>query len=81
MNRIDGLDTRYVAPSPNKQLQRTVIPQHMRATSASFHYALAVRSKGQRAAAELRRDTTRTTFRVALVDVRLRLSCASLTAS
>ena len=41
--------------SPNKQLQRTVIPQHVRATSASFHYALVARLTRQRAAAELRR--------------------------
>jgi hypothetical protein len=42
-------------PAPNKQLQRTVIPNHWRAASASFHYALAVRWIAQRAAAELRR--------------------------
>ncbi len=41
--------------TPNKQLQRTVMPQHRRAASASFHYALAARWLGQRAAAELRR--------------------------
>jgi predicted N-formylglutamate amidohydrolase len=39
----------------NKQLQRTVIPNRMRATSAPFHYALAARWIAQRAAAELRR--------------------------
>ncbi len=39
----------------NKQLQRTVIPQHRRDASASFHYALAASSNRQRAAAELRR--------------------------
>jgi len=39
----------------NKQLQRTVIPQHVRAASASLHYALAARITRQRAAAELRR--------------------------
>jgi hypothetical protein len=38
----------------NKQLQRTVIWVHMRAASASFHYAHAARWLGQRAAAELR---------------------------
>jgi hypothetical protein len=41
----------------NKQLQRTVQPETWRAASASFHYALAARSIGQRAAAELRRYT------------------------
>jgi len=40
---------------PNKQLQRTVRPAERRAASASFHCALAARSKRQRAAAELRR--------------------------
>ena len=41
--------------SPNKQLQRSVIPNRWRAASASFHYAHAVRWTAQRAAAELRR--------------------------
>jgi hypothetical protein len=41
----------------NKQLQRTVIRRHVRAASASFHYALAARWTAQRAAAELRRYT------------------------
>jgi hypothetical protein len=44
-------------PPPNKQLQRTVIPQHVRAASAPFHYALAARWTARRAAAELRRYT------------------------
>jgi hypothetical protein len=35
-------------------LQRTVQPRHRSAASASFDYALAARSVGQRAAAELR---------------------------
>ena len=39
----------------NKQLQRTVIPQHVRAASASFHYALAARWTRGHAAAELQR--------------------------
>jgi hypothetical protein len=39
---------------PNKQLQRTVIPQHVRAASASLHYVLAARFTRQRAAAQLR---------------------------
>jgi hypothetical protein len=43
------------AMSPNKQLQRTVIPHRWRAASASFHYAHAARWTAQRAAAELRR--------------------------
>jgi hypothetical protein len=38
----------------NKQLQRTVIPRHVRAASAPLHYALAPRFTRQRAAAELR---------------------------
>jgi hypothetical protein len=41
-----------------KQLQRTVIPRHVRAASASFHYARALRITRQRAAAELRRYAT-----------------------
>jgi hypothetical protein len=41
----------------NKQLQRTVIPNRMRAASAPVHYALAPRFTRQRAAAELRRYT------------------------
>jgi hypothetical protein len=44
-----------IALPPNKQLQRTVQPRRGRAASASFHCALAARSIGQRAAAELRR--------------------------
>jgi hypothetical protein len=39
----------------NKQLERTVMRRHVRAASAPFHYALTARSKGQRAAAQLRR--------------------------
>jgi hypothetical protein len=42
---------------PNKQLQRTVIPNRWRAASASFHYAPAARWTLGRAAAELRRYT------------------------
>jgi hypothetical protein len=41
--------------TPNKQLQRTVKPQRVRAAGASFHYAPAARWTAQRAAAELRR--------------------------
>jgi len=40
---------------PNKQLQRTVIPNHGRAASAPPHDALAARGIRGRAAAELRR--------------------------
>jgi hypothetical protein len=47
-----------MTPAHNKQLQRTVIWRHMRAASASFHYAHAARWLGQRAAAELRRSAT-----------------------
>jgi hypothetical protein len=39
----------------NKQLQPTVIPQHVRAASAPFHYALAARWTARHAAAQLRR--------------------------
>jgi hypothetical protein len=39
----------------NKQLQRTVIPNHWRDASASFHYALAPRWTRNHAAAQLRR--------------------------
>ena len=42
-----------------KQLQRTVERYRGRAASAAFHYALAARSKPQRAAAELRRYAAR----------------------
>ena len=41
--------------TPNKQLQRTVIPYGGDVASAPFHYALAPRVIRQRAAAELRR--------------------------
>jgi len=44
-----------MTPAHDKQLQRTVIRRHMRAASASFHYAHAARWLGQRTAAELRR--------------------------
>jgi hypothetical protein len=40
---------------PNKQLQRTVTRRRGDGASASLHYALAPRFKGQHAAAELRR--------------------------
>jgi hypothetical protein len=46
---------RVAGTSPNKQLERTVIRRCVRAASAPFHYALAARSIGQRAAAQLRR--------------------------
>ena len=42
--------------APNKQLQRTVIPNRWGAASASFHYAHAARWTRGRAAAELRRS-------------------------
>ena len=41
--------------APNKQLERTVIRQRVRAASASFHCAHAARWTGRRAAAQLRR--------------------------
>jgi hypothetical protein len=41
--------------SHNKQLERTVIRQRVRAACASFHYAHAARWTAQRAAAQLRR--------------------------
>ena len=44
--------------SPNKQLQRTVTRRRGDTASAPFHYALAVRFKRQRLAAELRRSAT-----------------------
>jgi len=43
----------------NKQLQRTVTRRRGRGACASFHYAHAPRLTRQRAAAELRRYTTR----------------------
>jgi hypothetical protein len=39
----------------NKQLQRTVICRHVRASSALLHYALDARFARQHAAAQLRR--------------------------
>jgi hypothetical protein len=44
--------------SPNKQLQRTVIPNRWRAARASFHCAHTARWTAQRAAAEPRRSAT-----------------------
>jgi len=41
--------------APNKQLQRTVVPNRWRAVGASFHYAPTARWIARRAAAELRR--------------------------
>ena len=41
-----------VVPTPNKQLQPTVIPNRMRAASAPFHYAPAARQTRGHAAAE-----------------------------
>jgi hypothetical protein len=40
---------------PNKQLQRSALPQHVRVARAPFHYARASRWPRGRAAAELRR--------------------------
>ena len=42
---------------PNKRLQRTVTRRHVRAASASLHYAPAARITRQRAAAEPQRYT------------------------
>ena len=47
----------------NKQFELTVIRRHVRAASASLHYAVAARWSAQRAAAELRRYTARTAYR------------------
>jgi hypothetical protein len=47
--------TEVVAARYDKQLQRTVIRQHVRAASAPFHYAPASPFTRQHAAAELRR--------------------------
>jgi hypothetical protein len=44
-----------ISKSYNKQFEPTVMPQHVRAASAPFHYALAARWTAQRAAAQLRR--------------------------
>ena len=48
--------------TPNKQLQRTVIPNRWRAARAPFHYARASRWTRGRAAAELRRLGALLTF-------------------
>jgi hypothetical protein len=53
-----GLGVRALCQPPNKQLQRTVIPNRWRAASAPFHYAHAARWTRGRAAAELRRYAT-----------------------
>jgi hypothetical protein len=42
-------------PAPNKQLERTVIPNRWRAACASFHDAHAARWTRGHAAAQLRR--------------------------
>jgi hypothetical protein len=44
-----------VPRAANKQLERTVMRRHVRAASASFHFAPTARWIAQRAAAELRR--------------------------
>jgi len=54
--------------SHNKQLERTVIRQRVRAASAVFHYAHAARWTAQRAAAQLRRYA-------AAVSVSMRRDC------
>ena len=51
--------------TPNKQLERTVIRQRVRAACASFHYARAARWTRGHAAAELRRR--RLIMRIALL--------------
>jgi hypothetical protein len=51
-----GMSPFALCQPPNKQLQRTVIPNRVRAASAPFHYAHAARRIAQRAAAELRRS-------------------------
>jgi hypothetical protein len=45
----------YESATSNKRFEPTVIPRHVRAASAPFHYAFAARWTAQRAAAELRR--------------------------
>jgi hypothetical protein len=63
-HRSCPLESRKALEMPhNKQLQRTVMPRHVRATSAPFHYALAARMTRYRAAAELRRYAARTAQR------------------
>ena len=47
-----------LSQAPNKQWQRTVIPNRWRAANAPFHYAHAARWTRGRAAAELRRYVT-----------------------
>ena len=56
MRRANSLVHRGgIAVPPNKQLQRTVIPNRWRAARAPFHYAHAARWTRGHAAAELRR--------------------------
>jgi hypothetical protein len=54
MLSFDEWSTRIEVP-PNKQLERTVIRQRVRATCASFHHAHAARWTARGAAAQLRR--------------------------
>jgi hypothetical protein len=66
-----------VCQAPNKQLQRTVIPNRWRGASASFHYALAPRFKRQRAAAELRRYTVAVAYGSFARESRAEISASS----
>ena len=52
---IEARSFKPLCQPPNKQLQRTVIPNRWRGASASFHCALAPRWTRGHAAAELRR--------------------------
>jgi hypothetical protein len=49
------LSSKVVRVSPNKQLERTVKRQRVRAAGAPLHYAPAARWTRRRAAAQLRR--------------------------
>jgi hypothetical protein len=57
----------------NKQLERTVIRRCVRAASAPFHYALAARWTRRRAAAQLRRYTSRERHRPICAEVETEL--------
>jgi hypothetical protein len=52
---LSSFPKRVACMAPNKQLQRTVTGRRVDGASAPFHYALALRFKRHRAAAELRR--------------------------
>jgi hypothetical protein len=64
---------------PNKQLQRTVIPNRWRAASAPFHYAHAARWTRGRTAAQLRRYAAKIAMNCRVIALAAALVTASCT--